>query len=134
MNIIDTDIVIQREHLPKSILDSFFLGNEVLAFSHKSLDFVDTIKNTDKTVESSGDKEINLINPTNVDTPPADDFSLKNATDSLEKKLILDALERSKGNVSQAALFLDMKRPTLQYKMKRYGITKDSLHVTYKFD
>lgn len=61
------------------------------------------------------------------------DNSLKSATDSLEKQMILSALEEAKGNVSQAAVILNMKRPTLQYKMKRYGISKANLNVFYKF-
>ena len=51
----------------------------------------------------------------------------------LEKKMILEAVQAAKGNVSKAAEQLNMKRPTLQYKMKKYGISKDNLVVSFDF-
>ena len=42
--------------------------------------------------------------------------------EDLEKKLIIKALERHKGNQTRAAEYLDITRPTLIYRMEKYGI------------
>jgi len=42
--------------------------------------------------------------------------------DELIKKLILQALERSNGNKAQAAKLLGMSRPTMIYRIEKYGI------------
>lgn len=44
----------------------------------------------------------------------------------IEKELIIDALEMTKGNVSEAARLLKIKRQTLQYKIKIYKIEEDN--------
>ena len=36
------------------------------------------------------------------------------------KRMIADALNRSKGNIKQASKLLEIPRPTLQYKMKKF--------------
>ncbi|MBV1820752.1 sigma 54-interacting transcriptional regulator, partial [Bacteroidales bacterium MSK.15.36] len=41
---------------------------------------------------------------------------------AVEKELILEALDRADGNVSEAARLLKIKRQTLQYKIKKYEI------------
>lgn len=125
MNIIDDSSLILREHLPASILENLSASPEVFASSQSLSSLKPAPEPSFK--ENSGEPV------KNHDAEPQDlsDNSLKSATDLLEKKLILEALEQSKGNVSQAAASLSMKRPTLQYKMKRYGISKDNLTVTY---
>ncbi|HHY13559.1 MAG TPA: hypothetical protein GX526_02810 [Thermoanaerobacterales bacterium] len=42
--------------------------------------------------------------------------------ENFEKKIISDAIEKSKGNISKAARMLKIKRQTLQHKMKRMGL------------
>ncbi len=42
--------------------------------------------------------------------------------EDLEKKLIIKALERHKGNQTRAAEYLGITRPTLIYRMEKYGI------------
>jgi DNA-binding NtrC family response regulator len=44
--------------------------------------------------------------------------------DAIEKELIRDALEKGSWNQSRAAKYLDMKRTTLQYKLKKHGLKK----------
>jgi two-component system NtrC family response regulator len=54
---------------------------------------------------------------------PADaDASLIERTDRLESELIRGALERFHWNKTKAAEHLGLKRTTLQYKIKRYGL------------
>ena len=55
------------------------------------------------------------------DTAPADD-SLGSRTVSLESELIQDALEQFRWNKTKAAEHLGLKRTTLQYKIKKYGL------------
>ncbi|QZY54185.1 sigma-54 interaction domain-containing protein [Crassaminicella profunda] len=47
---------------------------------------------------------------------------LKEAVGHIEKKLIEEAIKKTKGNVSQAARLLEIPRQTLQRKMKNYHI------------
>ncbi len=41
-----------------------------------------------------------------------------------EKKIIEDAMAKCNGNISKCAAMLNIKRQTLQYKLKKYGIIK----------
>lgn len=50
--------------------------------------------------------------------------SLKTALENLEIEMIRRALEEWDGNISHAADSLDIPRQTLQYKIKKYGLTK----------
>jgi two-component system response regulator AtoC len=54
------------------------------------------------------------------DAPPA---SLREATAALEKRMILESLERAHGNRSEAARQLGIGRPQLYAKMEEHGIT-----------
>jgi DNA-binding NtrC family response regulator len=51
--------------------------------------------------------------------------------DEVEKELITQALERFKGNQTQAAKCLSMSRDTFRYRLKKYGISKN---VTVKIN
>jgi two-component system NtrC family response regulator len=42
--------------------------------------------------------------------------------EELEKNLITKALEKHKGNQTRAADYLGITRPTLIYRMEKYGI------------
>jgi arginine utilization regulatory protein len=48
-----------------------------------------------------------------------DSLSLRENIEKLEKNLIMNALELAKGNINQAAKFLEIPRQTLQYKLKK---------------
>jgi two-component system NtrC family response regulator len=67
----------------------------------------------------------NLITPENLDlmvnTTPV---TLKEAREQVEFKVIGEALERNKGNVSLAAKELGVTRPTLHDLMRKYTISK----------
>ncbi len=56
--------------------------------------------------------------------PPSlpEDASLGERTDQYERELILAALERFRWNKTKAAEHLGLKRTTLQYKIKKYGL------------
>jgi len=57
-----------------------------------------------------------------VTVPAADDSSLIERTDQLERDLIKGALDRFHWNKTKAADHLGLKRTTLQYKIKKYGL------------
>ena len=51
-----------------------------------------------------------------------DDLNLKRATDALERRLILKALDRAGGNRAEAARLLGIGRPNLYAKMRELGL------------
>jgi two-component system, NtrC family, nitrogen regulation response regulator NtrX len=53
---------------------------------------------------------------------PASDASLKDAREEFERRYILAALRRHRGNVSRAAEALDVERSNLYRKLRSYGI------------
>ena len=55
--------------------------------------------------------------------PEPDDLNLKRATDALERRFILKALERAGGNRAEAARLLGIGRPNLYAKMRELGLT-----------
>ncbi len=85
-----------------------------------------------------------LINPEDLDLPepegsaegrggraaassaPIEPTSLKEARDDLERRLIIAALLRSRGNVSAAAESLEVSRPTLHDLMKKHAVDPES--------
>ncbi|APR80323.1 Response regulator of zinc sigma-54-dependent two-component system [Minicystis rosea] len=56
---------------------------------------------------------------------PSEDLNLRRATDALERRLILKALDRAGGNRAEAARLLGIGRPNLYAKMRELGITPD---------
>ena len=73
--------------------------------------------------------EETMIQPGDLDlkiTTPL--ITLKEARDTLEYKLISDALERNQGNITQTAKDLGVTRPTLHDLMKRHHLAKNELH------
>ena len=58
--------------------------------------------------------------PSWVPMIPAEGLSLE----TLERELIVQALERAGGNKSQAARLLDLTRRTLYSRMERHGLRK----------
>lgn len=58
---------------------------------------------------------------------PAEGFDLREYLLDLERKLIVQALERSKGTVSHAAKLLGLRRTTLVEKMRRFNMSVSDL-------
>ena len=50
------------------------------------------------------------------------DLSVKRRTDELERELIREALERTRGNRTRAAKLLDLSHRALLYKIREYGL------------
>jgi len=48
--------------------------------------------------------------------------SLKEAVDFLEKRMIVSALKKTRGNMTEAARLLKVPKQTLHYKIKKYEI------------
>lgn len=57
--------------------------------------------------------------PNKGKSTPLRGLSLRKNLESVEKKLIMNALDQSAGNINQAAKLLEIPRQTLQYKMKK---------------
>ncbi|MBI4902272.1 MAG: sigma-54-dependent Fis family transcriptional regulator [Acidobacteria bacterium] len=57
-----------------------------------------------------------------------DDGSGPEGLDEQEKRLLLDALDRSSGNQTQAAKLLNITRDRLRYRIKKYGLS--TVHAT----
>ncbi|HXP73581.1 MAG TPA: PEP-CTERM-box response regulator transcription factor [Stellaceae bacterium] len=55
-------------------------------------------------------------------TAPCAPVSLKEARERAEVEVVLSALSQTQGNISQAALILDVSRPTLQQFVRHHGI------------
>jgi len=62
--------------------------------------------------------------PPALPTEDADNgnFSIKQRTRTLEKRLIIKALEQTKGNRTHAARVLEISHRALLYKLKEYGL------------
>lgn len=58
---------------------------------------------------------------------PAEGFDLREYLLDIERKLIVQALERSKGTVSHAAKLLGLRRTTLVEKMRRFNMSVSDL-------
>lgn len=75
---------------------------------------------TNGNVITSTDLTFNVSDPEDYD-----DIHLKNPSD--EKRRITDALKRTAWNKTQAAKLLKISRPTLDYKIRQYGIRKNEV-------
>lgn len=61
---------------------------------------------------------------------PSASTSLKEAREALERDMVQKALDRHKGNLTQAALDLGISRPTLYDMLEKYRISTDQLLQT----
>jgi len=52
---------------------------------------------------------------------------IKHRVDDYEKQLIIEILRETGGNIAQAAKKMQMKRQALQYKLKKYSISKEEI-------
>jgi two-component system response regulator AtoC len=60
--------------------------------------------------------------PNGTGAAAAQDLSVKRRTESLERELIAQALERTGGNRTRAAQLLDLSHRALLYKIREYGL------------
>jgi two-component system response regulator AtoC len=63
---------------------------------------------------------------------PPHELSIKKVSKQMEKELIKRALQKSKGNRTQAAKMLEISHRALLYKIKDYGIPKEDKAVDKK--
>jgi two-component system response regulator AtoC len=49
---------------------------------------------------------------------------LRDRLEEIEKMELVEALEKAKGHMSNAARLLGINRSTLYYRMRKYGIAK----------
>jgi len=59
---------------------------------------------------------------------PPSSVRFDSAVMEMERRLLLDALERCDGNQTRAAELLAMPRRTFVYKLKRHGIRRGANH------
>lgn len=59
---------------------------------------------------------------TNMVSPSKKDYSLKRQMEMTEKRLIVDALKKAKGNKEGASALLDIHRASLYRKLKKYNL------------
>ncbi|WP_080845747.1 sigma-54 interaction domain-containing protein [Cytobacillus gottheilii] len=64
-----------------------------------------------------------ILKQKNEECPKMNSSSLREKMMKLEQELIQQALENSEGNINKAALFLQIPRQTLQYKIQKHNIT-----------
>jgi two-component system NtrC family response regulator/two-component system response regulator HydG len=58
-----------------------------------------------------------------ADPPPATLLAYGLSADEMEKRLLQEALDKSRGNISEAARLLKMTRNTLRYRMAKYQLS-----------
>ena len=63
------------------------------------------------------------LQPQPTDETKIESLNLPQAVETLETRLIRNALQRTKGNIAQAAGLLGIKRTTLNYRIKKLGLT-----------
>ena len=73
--------------------------------------------------QANGDA--NAATVVNLDSGGALDKLVKASVEDLERRQIVDALARSKGNRTQAAKFLGVSRQTLHAKLNRYSLARN---------
>jgi DNA-binding NtrC family response regulator len=84
-------------------------------------------------VDSTGILDVQHLPRAPVQAPPAssapadDDLDLERRLGALEKALVMQALERSGGNRSQAARLLGLSRNGLRAKLSRHGLGEEDL-------
>jgi len=71
----------------------------------------------------AADLDERFTTPASAVAPPPGELSLKIRMPAFERQLIVEALERTGGNRSRAAIVLGISHRALLYKLKDYGIT-----------
>ncbi len=65
-----------------------------------------------------------VITPADLELTPSSpaDLTLRSARDRVERELVIEALVRSRGNVTQAAREIEVTRPTFHALMNKFGL------------
>jgi len=68
-----------------------------------------------------------VLTPADLELAPAapGKLNLKEARERVERKVVVEALVRCKGNITQAAREMEITRPTLHALMNKYGLRAD---------
>jgi two-component system NtrC family response regulator len=71
-----------------------------------------------------------LIKPEDLGLPKKTRvITLKEAKENVEQSMIIEALERNLGNISETAQNLGITRPTLHELMKQHGLTRENFSM-----
>ncbi|MDK2879557.1 MAG: arginine utilization regulatory protein [Thermoanaerobacteraceae bacterium] len=112
MNMIGDESYIDMEHLP------FYISEQC----NQKCDLYKDFKSEIREEVFSGDIPIN-DHGLNIGAMDITDSPLDRVIDGIEREIILKTLKAYSGNITKAAEKLRIKRQTLQYKMKKYGLT-----------
>jgi len=111
MNMIGDEKYIDMEQLP------FYISEQ---YNQKYDLYKDLNSKTGKNA-FSGNSSIN-DNGLNIGTMGMADSPLERVINGIEKEIIVKTLKAYNGNITKTAEKLKIKRQTLQYKMKKYGL------------
>ncbi|MGI6686489.1 MAG: sigma-54 interaction domain-containing protein [Bacillota bacterium] len=103
-------------HWPGNVRQLKFSIESIMNFTEGSMIDIEDLPPMIRNVKATGleEKEFGLSTSFNN--------SLKEAVDTFEKKLIITALNKSQGNIAEAARILKVPKQTLHYKVQKYGI------------
>ncbi len=111
MNMIGNESYIDNEHLP------FYILEQLNSKTGLCEGFESKIIEENFLGDPFNDDGVNIGNMNITDSP------LDQVIDGIEREIIFKVLKAYNGNITKAAKKLNIKRQTLQYKIKKYGIT-----------
>lgn len=121
MNIITSEKVIEIEHLPQYI----YKAKSTRENSNQTI-----LKTEKNNLSSNSSFGLNTVNTADLSIVKKEDWNeidldnsdLSSIIQTIEKQLIVKALKKCSGNLSQASRKLGIKRQSLQYKLQKYNI------------
>ncbi len=108
---IGNESYIDNEHLP------FYILEQLNSKTGLCEGFESKIIEENFLGDPFNDDGVNIGNMNITDSP------LDQVIDGIEREIIFKVLKAYNGNITKAAKKLNIKRQTLQYKIKKYGIT-----------
>ncbi|GMQ79057.1 MAG: hypothetical protein BMS9Abin02_1611 [Anaerolineae bacterium] len=86
---------------------------------------IDLERETGKTPQNNKQKVTQVITEFTKFDLPAEGISLE----EIERDIILSALDKAEGNISQAARLLKINRGKLRYRLERLGVAQRNIHA-----
>ena len=122
----------ELKHCIESGMNLIDKYDNVLKPEHLS-SFMKTLKTRSHLSESSKQQEEREKSAnSDFSSRAGDTGSIDKSLNNFEKRIIIDAILKTNGNISKAAQALGLKRQTLSYRMKKLNITKGDFTYSYK--